>query len=169
MASIHLFSGKERLIILTLLLLTLGLLVTGMILPMVMLTKLVFWDSMYSIVSGIVELFSKGYYFLMILIAAFSVVLPLAKWLMLFLLTWYSRAPSQTVHRYLKLIHEYGRWAILDVMVVAVLVVVVKLDAIAEVEVKPGLYIFTCGVILMMLLTHYIVKRVITHDVTHNL
>jgi paraquat-inducible protein A len=50
--------------------------------------------------------------------------------------------------------HEYGRWGMLDVFVVAVLLVTVKLGAIASVKVHPGLYYFGAAVLLMMIITH---------------
>ena len=54
--------------------------------------------------------------------------------------------------------HEYGRWAMLDVMVVAVLIVTVKLGAIASIQVHYGLYVFGAAVMLIMLITHRVVK-----------
>jgi paraquat-inducible protein A len=50
--------------------------------------------------------------------------------------------------------HDYGRWGMLDVMVVAVMIVVVKLDVIAEVEIHTGLYLFAAAVLLIMYITH---------------
>ncbi len=60
--------------------------------------------------------------------------------------------------RYLHLMHAYGRWAMLDVMVVAVLIVTVKLKAIASIQVHAGLYVFGGSVLLLMLITHQVVK-----------
>jgi len=55
------------------------------------------------------------------------------------------------------LMHEYGRWAMLDVMVVAVLIVTVKLGAVASIEVHYGLYVFGTAVLLLMLITKWVV------------
>jgi paraquat-inducible protein A len=54
--------------------------------------------------------------------------------------------------------HLYGKWSMLDVFVVAVLVVTVKLGAIANVEMHYGLYFFSAAVILTMIITARIVK-----------
>jgi paraquat-inducible protein A len=54
--------------------------------------------------------------------------------------------------------HDYGRWAMLDVMVVAVLIVASKLSVLASVEVHVGLYVFGLSVILVMLLTQSAIK-----------
>ena len=61
------------------------------------------------------------------------------------------------IKRYLHLMHEYGRWAMLDVMVVAVLIVTVKLGAIASVQVHYGLFVFGTAVVLIMLITKQVV------------
>lgn len=53
--------------------------------------------------------------------------------------------------------HEYGRWAMLDVMVVAVLIVAVKLGAIVSVEIHYGLFVFGAAVLLIMLVTRRVV------------
>jgi len=51
-------------------------------------------------------------------------------------------------------------WAMLDVMIVALLVVTVKLGAIASIQVHSGLYIFGFGVILLMTVTGKVSKLV---------
>jgi paraquat-inducible protein A len=53
--------------------------------------------------------------------------------------------------------HLYGKWSMLDVFVVAVLVVAVKLGAIADVEMRFGLYAFAASVLLTMFITSRIV------------
>lgn len=62
------------------------------------------------------------------------------------------------IEYYLHLMHEYGRWAMLDVMVVAVLIVTVKLGAIASVEVHYGLFVFGAAVLLIMFITNKVVR-----------
>ncbi|MEW8091194.1 MAG: paraquat-inducible protein A, partial [Candidatus Thiodiazotropha endolucinida] len=54
----------------------------------------------------------------------------------------------------LRMMHDYGRWGMLDVMVVAVMIVTVKLDVIAEIELHAGLYLFAAAVLLIMYVTH---------------
>jgi paraquat-inducible protein A len=48
---------------------------------------------------------------------------------------------------------DYGRWAMLDVLVVAILVVSVKLGALATVEVHIGLCFVGASILLSMYLT----------------
>jgi paraquat-inducible protein A len=46
----------------------------------------------------------------------------------------------------------------LDVFVVAVLIVTVKLGALADIEIEPGMYFFTAAVVLLMLITSVMVR-----------
>lgn len=134
------------------------LLVAGFISPIMTITQLVWISHSFSIVSGVWQLWQDGHIVLFLLIAAFSIILPLAKIILLFNLL--HPNTSQVHHRkkLLKLMHNYGRWAMLDVMVVAVLIVSVKLGAIASIQIHPGLYIFGSAVLLIMLITHQVVK-----------
>ena len=56
--------------------------------------------------------------------------------------------------------HEYGRWSMLDVLVVAVLIVAVKLGPIASIEVHYGLYVFGIAVLLIMYITNRVVSLI---------
>lgn len=55
--------------------------------------------------------------------------------------------------------HDYGRWAMLDVMVVAILIVTVKLGALASIQIHYGLYIFGFAVLLIMFITQQVVNH----------
>jgi paraquat-inducible protein A len=59
-------------------------------------------------------------------------------------------------HRQLHVLSFLGKWSMLDVFVVAILVVTVKLGAIANITVHVGIYLFTLAVLASMLLTHKI-------------
>ena len=50
--------------------------------------------------------------------------------------------------------HEYGRWAMLDVMVGAVLIATVKSGAVASISVHAGLYVFGLAVLITMIITN---------------
>lgn len=130
------------------------LLVIGLTSPMMTMSKFYFFENSFSVVGGIAQLFREGQWLLALVVMMFSVILPLAKLLFLFAVSTSSNQPIKNRSKYLKLMHEYGRWAMLDVMVVAVLIVTVKLGAVASVEVHWGLYVFASAVALIMYLTH---------------
>jgi paraquat-inducible protein A len=145
-----------------LLLIAAALLVAGFVTPMMTITKLVFFSDSFSLLLGIYELYQSEHYFLFVLVGAFSVLLPLFKVLVLFRIVLFSHYHSEKLGRLVYLMHEYGRWAMLDVMVVAILLVTVKLGAIASIEVHSGLYLFGVAVLLIMVITHSVVSHLRT-------
>lgn len=140
-----------------LLVLTTLLLGFGYFMPMLTLTKFLFIANSFSVVSGLVELYSRGQWFVLLVVAGFSVLLPLVKIALLFLLLSHREVRSARFGRLLRMMHDYGRWAMLDVMVVAVMIVTVKLGVVAEIEIHPGLYLFGAAVLLIMYITHRVV------------
>jgi paraquat-inducible protein A len=86
------------------------------------------------------------------------VLIPLAKISLLFKLLQSDDKPHPIKMKLLRLMHDYGRWAMLDVMVVAMLIVTVKMGAIASIQIHPGLYVFGAAVLLIMLTTQSTVR-----------
>ncbi|VAW91329.1 Paraquat-inducible protein A [hydrothermal vent metagenome] len=124
---------------------------------MMTMSKFYFIDNSFSIISGVYELYLNEQYLLFLIITAFSIALPLLKVYVLFRVVGNHATEPKTLKRYMHLMHEYGRWAMLDVMVVAVLIVTVKLGAVASIEVHYGLYVFGTAVLLLMLITKWVV------------
>ncbi|MET0103190.1 MAG: paraquat-inducible protein A [Sedimenticola sp.] len=149
---------KSEKLVLNFLLICAGLLLyIGLTAPMITIEKFIFISNSFSVTSGVMELYRNGETMLFLIIGIFSVVLPILK-LLLFMLINLLEKQSQRMKRYLHLMHDYGRWSMLDVFVVAVMVVSVKLDAIAKVYVHSGLYAFGAAVILTMLVTAWVVR-----------
>ncbi|MBF0264213.1 MAG: paraquat-inducible protein A [Gammaproteobacteria bacterium] len=138
---------------------TVLLFVSGLFLPMMTLTKLLIFEDTISVASGVYTLFSKGHYLLFLLVAGFSIVLPMIKLLLLFKILLHNQIKNKHQEKLLRLMHDYGRWGMLDVYVVAVLIVTVKLEAIASIELHSGLYVFGLSVLLIMLITHLVNKQ----------
>jgi len=114
----------------------------------------------FSLVGGIGELFDRGNWVIGSVLFLFSVVFPVAKLLALLAAT--SRlAPLSIVTR--RRLHRAaeltGKYSLLDVVVVAVLVVLVKFRGLAQtqVEAEAGT-IWFCGAILLSLLAGLLVK-----------
>ncbi|MET0047939.1 MAG: paraquat-inducible protein A [Sedimenticola sp.] len=150
---------KSEKLVLNFLLICAGLLLyIGLTAPMITIEKFIFISNSFSVTSGVMELYRNGETLLFLIIGIFSVVLPILKLLLLFMLINLLEKQSQRMKRYLHLMHDYGRWSMLDVFVVAVIVVSVKLDAIAKVYVHSGLYAFGAAVILTMLVTAWVVR-----------
>jgi paraquat-inducible protein A len=134
------------------------LLVMGLLSPIITLEKFVVIENTFSVLSGVIQLLKEGQWFLFLVVSAFSIVLPVLKLGVLYLLVG-SRVPDkQRLHRYLHWMHLYGKWSMLDVFVVAILVVAVKLGAIANVEMRYGLYAFAASVLITMYVTARVVN-----------
>lgn len=140
-----------------LLVITSFLLMVGFVTPMLTISK--FWviHNSVSIVTGIRQLLQDGHIFLFIIITGFSIILPIAKIVLLFNLLHPNTTHPNRRKKLLHLMHDYGRWAMLDVMVVAILIVTVKLGAIASIQVHAGLYVFGVAVLLIMFITHQVI------------
>ena len=126
--------------------------------PMLTLKKLLFVHNTFSILSGIGQLVADGQYVLFLLIALFTLILPCCKIAVLF--TVWNTTRSSAKRRYVEWLSAIGKWSMLDVFVVAVLITSVKLGALASIEVHYGLYVFTAAVILMMIATHFVYRRI---------
>ena len=134
----------------------------GLVSPIVTLEKFVIVENTFSVISGILQLLQENQWFLFFVITGFSVVLPILKLHVLYRLVSNNTAGNERQRRYLHWMHLYGKWSMLDVFVVAVLVVAVKLGAIANVEMRFGLYAFAASILLTMFITARVV--VLTSD-----
>ncbi len=125
----------------------------GLLSPIITLHKFILIDNTFSILSGITQLLEEGQYFIFLILICFSVLIPILKLAILYLLVSSVQASDARVKKYLHWMHLYGKWSMLDVFVVAILVVAVKLGAIASVEMHYGLYAFAGSVLLTMYVT----------------
>ncbi len=134
------------------------LLAVGFVTPIMTLTTFMVIDNRFSIASGVWQLLIDHHLLLFVLIGIFSILLPIAKLILLFNLLHPNTTTIQKRKKLLHLMHEYGRWAMLDVMVVAILIVTVKLGAIVSINIHIGLYIFAAAILLIMYITHHVVR-----------
>jgi paraquat-inducible protein A len=147
-------SHREGLFLLNAFLATCVLFGLGLVLPMMTLTKFFVLENTVSVLSSVYTLLSSGSWLLFLAIFGFSILIPLLKLRLIYILIRAKGRIDATSQRWLKLMHDYGRWGMLDVFVVAVILVAVKLGALATVEVHLGLYCFGASVLAMMVLTH---------------
>lgn len=105
-----------------------------------------------SLLSGVAALFAQDYWLVGVVVLLFSVLLPPLKLVALLVL---SSAPAASTDRIRALLFRavelLGRWGMLDVMLVAILVAYVKLGGLVSIEAGPGLIAFTLLVLLSLL------------------
>jgi len=139
-----------------LLLAALGLLFYALQAPILTLEKFYFFSNTVSLLSGLQQLAQEAEWGLFVLIAAFSVVFPILKNLLLLLIWNFDMSQGDAHRRHLQWLATYSKWSMLDVFVVALLVVSVKLGSLAEARVEIGIYAFAASIILTMLLSTWI-------------
>jgi paraquat-inducible protein A len=77
-------------------------------------------------------------------------LLPAVKLALALYLWFHAEAGSHQLRRALGLLELAGRWSMLDVFVVALLVVAVRTSLIDDVTVHPGVYVFTAAIVLSL-------------------
>lgn len=119
----------------------------GIFFPFFHVTKMWIFRDAISVVSGIMTLFEEGEYFLFVVLTLFMLVFPIGK-LALLAVIWAERdhdlARMRRLHRR---VDQLGKWSMLDVFVVAVLIVAMKSAGLAQLRIGIGLYLFTASVI----------------------
>ncbi len=129
-----------------------ALLVRGLTLPLFHVTQMVFWKSDYSVLTGIQSLAQQGEYFLALIILVFSVIFPTMK-LATLLGLWATPLSDARRTRALQWLGFLGRWSMLDVLILALMIVIVKVRAVANVEPRVGMYVFSAAIFLSMIAT----------------
>lgn len=119
----------------------------GIFFPFFHVTKFWIFDDAVSVVGGIIDLFEAGEYFLFGILTLFTLVFPVVK-LGLLTLIWTEREHDlRRVQRLHHWVAHVGKWSMLDVFVVAILIVVTKSAGVAKIHIGFGLYLFTFSVV----------------------
>jgi paraquat-inducible protein A len=103
-----------------------------------------------SILDGVSQLLAHGQVFIGLVILVFSLVLPPLKLLALLLVST-RLLPVGGRARLFRGVELLGRWGMLDVLVVAVLIAFVKLGETIEIRPGPGLFLFAACVLVSLL------------------
>lgn len=123
----------------------------GLRLPVLTVHKL--WEqNTFSILSGITNLWQEKYYLLVVVILFFSIIFPIIKLLTL-LMVWFVRLSDQQRKWTLYFLAVLGKWSMLDVFVTAIIIVSVKLGALASAKAEKGIYFFGASILVAMIST----------------
>jgi len=134
----------------------------------IMYTSSLFGSSEDTILSGVFFLWESGSWYLALIVFVASIVIPLAKIIALAALAasvqlgWRARRAERA--RLYRLIESIGRWSMLDIFVVALLVALVQLTALAEVRAGPAAPAFGAVVVLTMAAAQSFDPRLIWDD-----
>lgn len=133
-----------------LLLTSMTLLLVGLGTPVIRIEKFLFFDDEYSVAGGIAKLFEHGNVVLGGVVLLFSMVFPVLK-LAAVAWAWVWPLSAAARRRLLHWTGLLGRWSMLDVFVVAVIVVLLQSSFLARAEPRPGIYVFAAAIVMSML------------------
>ncbi len=101
-----------------------------------------------SIFSGIIHFFADGDYFIATIILTFSILFPVFK---LFVLWHACLGSNDEIHKYLQLVKKLGKLSMLDVLVMALIVVIIKtFPGRSQAHLQWGIYAFAASVLISL-------------------
>lgn len=150
MASLWRDSGRPLLPV-GVLLAAAGTLACGLALPVITVRTGLAHDG-YSVLGGIADLARSGEVLLALIVLAFSVVFPIVKLGVLALML-FRPVQEERRARLLAALERLGRWSMLDVFVIAILIGSVHLGMLSEAYAERGIYVFAAGILLSMFAT----------------
>jgi paraquat-inducible protein A len=126
-------------------------LTAGVLLPFISMSQLGH-EQVYSMMDGITELYRRGNGMLASILLVFSVIFPYAKLAAILVATSRLVPISATVRwRLHAAAKATGRYSLLDIVVVAIIIVVVKFEGLAEARARAGTWFFAGAVFLSIL------------------
>jgi len=104
-----------------------------------------------SMLGGIWQLLMEGQLLLFLVLFLFSILFPILKLFILYPICC-DRGELSRTKKSLKFLSVTGKWSMLDVLVIGILVVTLKLGDMVEVNIRAGMYFFTASVVTSMIL-----------------
>jgi paraquat-inducible protein A len=149
-------SKRQQVAVPALLIAAFALFGVGIFLPFFHVTKFWVFQNAISVVSGLFTLFQAHEYFLFGILTLFTLIFPCVK-LGLLAIVWTERMHDLArVRRLHDWVEHLGKWSMLDVFVVAILIVAMKSANVADLHIGIGLYLFTFSVITTQLTSSWI-------------
>ena len=126
----------------------------GLTLPLVRFEKLYFFEETPSLITIIATLWLEGSHLLAILVAAFSVVFPIAKLLAVMVEAVGLGGGKTRSGMIASLLPVLSKWSMVDVMLVALVLVAAKTSGVADAFTQPGLWFYAASA-LTVTAAHY--------------
>jgi paraquat-inducible protein A len=123
----------------------------GVSLPIIKLTKFVFFTYEHSLISTVNALIRSGQVFLGITVLIFSIFLPVMKLLYLLLLSTLPHRELRRLSRQLRALEWLGKWSMHDVLVLSLSIFFIKSQGVYDAKSLNGVYFFTAAVVFMIL------------------
>src|SRR5262245_39674465 len=123
----------------------------GVSMPIIKLTKFVFFTYEHSLISTVNALIRSGQIFLGITVLIFSIALPILKLLYLLLLSTLPKRELQRLSRQLRALAWIGKWSMHDVLVLSLSIFFIKRQGVYVAKSLNGVSFFTAAVLFMIL------------------
>lgn len=104
-----------------------------------------------SLLMGTIELLREGSWFVGVVVMLFSIIFPLVKILLLLELSLLGLLHRQHKARTYRVMEFAGKWSMMDVMLLAFMVMLVKLGTMVEFHFGPAVWAFVLCVAMSML------------------
>lgn len=104
-----------------------------------------------SVIGGILELFRSGNLLVGTIILVFSIVFPLAKIIALIELSWLGALRQRHQAWTYRWMEQIGKWSMMDVMLLALLVMMIKLSDLVQFHFGPAVIAFALCVAMSMI------------------
>jgi paraquat-inducible protein A len=128
----------------------------GLTMPLMNVSKLYFFDENPSLLGIIQSLWSGGDQLLAIIVAFFSVILPITK---LGVAQMAAMRTTPSVQAWRRSIGVLSKWSMLDVLLVALVIFGAKTSGLATAIAQPGLWFFAISAILSATATHFVMHN----------
>jgi paraquat-inducible protein A len=127
--------------------------------PIMTISKFWFWKDTASIWDTVALLWKEDEIFIFLIVGVFSMLFPAVKLLVAGWVWARVDAGSAAGARSVGLLEILGKWSMVDVFVVALVVVAVKVSLVTNVTVHSGIYMFTGAALFSILLLVWIGRR----------
>jgi len=127
------------------------LVVVGWLAPAMSISKFFIFDESVSLATGLRALVGQGEYGLAALIVVFAMVLPICRIGLIYALWRFQPIDDRLLSRKVRFVESLGKWSMLDVFVMALVVAALNISLIADVHMHWGVYSLAAGVLLSML------------------
>ena len=122
--------------------------IAGIFLPFTSVTKLWLFQNQISVYRGLIILWQAGELFLFLILFVFTVIFPFVKINAMLVLWLYPRLGTDHARMMFRFVANMGKWSMLDVFVVAILVLTIKSSGVAHIKVGDGFFLFFISVML---------------------
>ncbi|MFG1498667.1 paraquat-inducible protein A [Halobacteriovorax sp. XZX-3] len=121
-----------------------------------------------TILGGVINLINLKMYPIAMIVFAASIIVPIFKiislWYIIDNINTLDERKKKKLTKLYRVVHIVGKWSMLDIFVIALLVILVNVEFISQIKAEPAVLYFTAVVILTILASNEVDTRLIWDD-----